>query len=99
MRITIAIAGLVMLLAGCTSDNSGTTAYLDMGPGIRPIPGSITYGGQPRTRLTKAPVGSIVPHEFRNQLGQRVEETYIIQPDRSLKLVSRRVHRGPFWDD
>ena len=71
----------------------------DIGPGIRPIPGSITYGGQPRTRLTRAPVGSIVPHEFRNELGQRVKETYIIQPDRSLKLVSRRIFREPFWSD
>ena len=26
--------------------------------GLAPVPGSITYSGQPRTKLTKAPVGS-----------------------------------------
>ncbi|NEI26273.1 hypothetical protein ELI54_01080 [Rhizobium ruizarguesonis] len=28
------------------------------GPGLEPIPGSITYSGQPRTKLTKLPGGS-----------------------------------------
>lgn len=55
---------------------------------LEPIPGSITYGGQPISRLQKAPVGSIVAHEFfRN--GHRYRETYFIQPDRSLTLSSR----------
>ncbi|WP_117191772.1 hypothetical protein [Rhizobium terrae] len=103
MRITIIVAGLAAALAGCAADGSSgpgrPTPALEIGPGIEPIPGSITYRGQPRTRLTKAPVGSIVPHEFRNELGQRVDETYIIQPDRSLKLVSRRVYRDPFGID
>lgn len=99
MRNIIAITGLVIALAGCSTDDSGTTGAIDIGPGIRPIPGSITYGGQPRTKLTKAPIGSVVPHEFRNELGQRVEENYIIQPDRSLKLVNRRVFRDPFGFD
>jgi hypothetical protein len=55
---------------------------------LEPIPGSITYGGQPRTKLMKAPIGSPVVHRFES--GPIVyEERYIIQPDRSLKLVSR----------
>lgn len=95
MRTAITIAALVFALGGCTVA-SGT---LNTGAGLEPIPGSITYGGQPRTRLTQAPVGSIVPHSFRNELGQRVNETYVIQPDRSLKLVSRRICRGPFCND
>ncbi|MGK6312034.1 hypothetical protein [Neorhizobium sp. DT-125] len=99
MRTTMIVAGLAIALAGCTTADSRPTAAVDIGPGIEPIPGSITYGGQPRTRLTKAPVGSVVPHQFRNEFGQRVEENYIIQPDRSLKLVSRRVYRDPFGID
>ncbi|MBB5665099.1 hypothetical protein GGE68_003313 [Rhizobium leguminosarum] len=74
----------VVLLVGCSSADS---------PALDPIPGSITYGGQPRTKLTKSPVGSAVHHQFYDGTGQRVEETYILQPDRSLKLVRRVV--GP----
>ena len=58
-------------------------------PPIEPVPGSITYGGQPRSQLTKAPAGSTVTNRLRDPFGQGFEETYIIQPDRSLKLVSR----------
>lgn len=85
MRASIVALGLAALLAGCSSTGSSS------GPGIEPIPGSITYNGQPRTKLTKAPVGSTFPHEFYNQWGDRVIETYRIQPDRSLKLEDRRV--------
>jgi hypothetical protein len=91
----VIIAGFAALLSGCTA---GAVTY-GAGPDLEPIPGSITYGGQPRSRLTRSPIGSVVNHEFRNEFGQRVEERYILQPDRSLKLVSRRVYRGPFWDD
>ncbi len=55
---------------------------------LEPIPGSITYGGQPATRLVKAPIGSPVAHEFFSE-GTRYSETYIIQADRTLKLVDR----------
>lgn len=55
--------------------------------------------GQPRTRLTKAPVGSIVPHQFIDRFGRRVYETYVIEPDRSLRLVSRRYRDLPLFDD
>ena len=74
------------LLAACNTTES-----------LQPIPGSITYGGQPRTKLTKSPVGSAVYNQFYNGTGQRVEETYILQPDRSLKLVRRVV--GPDFPD
>ncbi|MGO7589291.1 hypothetical protein [Rhizobium leguminosarum] len=76
------------LLAGCSSTDT---------PALEPIPGSITYGGQPRTKLTKSPVGSAVYNQFYNETGQRVEETYILQPDRSLKLVRREI--GPDFPD
>lgn len=58
--------------------------------GLQPIPGSITYGGQPMTRLLKAPVGSSFDHEFTSG-GNRYSETYIIQADRSLKLANRSI--------
>jgi len=58
--------------------------------GVQPIPGSITYGGQPKTRLLKAPVGSSFNHEFMSG-ASNYSETYIIQADRSLKLVSRSI--------
>jgi len=94
MRQFIVIGVLAALLGGCTVEPVVRT--YEIGPDIRPIPGSITYGGQPRSRTTKAPVGSPIDHEFYDQYGNRVYETYLIQPDRSLKLVSRRVCRGPF---
>ena len=65
--------------------------------GIEPIPGSITYGGQPRTKLTKSPIGSWFHHRFTDQFGRTVQETYVIQPDRSL-LLTRRVVLEDFFD-
>jgi hypothetical protein len=56
--------------------------------GYEPIPGSITYGGQPKSRLLKAPVGSSFTHDFFSGAAS-YQETYTIQPDRSLKLVGR----------
>lgn len=93
MKHMILVAALAASLSGCTSTLSPDA------PGLEPIPGSITYGGQPRTRLTKAPVGSSVSHQFFDQFGYRVEERYVIQPDRSLKLVWRRIYRGWMFDD
>ena len=69
-----------LILAGCTTSSD-----------IQPIPGSITYGGQPRSKLMKSPIGSSVPHEFDDQHGNFVQEVYIVQPDRSLKLVRQRI--------
>jgi hypothetical protein len=77
-RQILAVFG-ILALAGCTTME------------LQPIPGSITYGGQPSTRLTKAPVGSTVSHDFYDG-SREVLETYVIQPDRSLRLV-RRVYR------
>lgn len=70
------IPAVVLAMSGCTTG------------GPEPVPGSITYGGAP-SRLSKAPVGSPVEHRFRDQFGDLYGERYIVQPDRSLKLVSR----------
>lgn len=83
MKMLIAAALAGVLLAGCTT------------PQFEPIPGSITYGGQPRTKLTKSPVGSLLTHQFYS--GDQVAiETYVLQPDRSLKLIDRRFR--PIWE-
>lgn len=58
-------------------------------PEIEPIPGSITYKGQPTTKLTKAPAGSTFHHRLNDEYGRPAEETYVIQPDRTLRLVRR----------
>lgn len=75
------IVMLTMLaIAGCT-----TAAP------VEPIPGSITYGGQPRTKLTKSPIGSTLKHEFVMGDGRLAVETYRLQPDRSLLLENREI--------
>ncbi|MCA1440306.1 hypothetical protein I6F07_08795 [Ensifer sp. IC4062] len=84
---------LVSSLSGCTA----TAVTFGYSPYLEPIPGSITYGGQPRTRLRRAPVGSIVPHQFNDRAGRTVYETYVVEPDGSLRLVSRR-YRYDFFD-
>jgi hypothetical protein len=85
MRVAVAALAGIVILSGCTTGKNYSAA------GVDPIPGSITYQGQPRTKLTKSPIGSTFPHDFINEFGQRVEETYMIQPDRSLKIVHREI--------
>lgn len=82
MKRFVLLAGMALVLAGC---NTVDTA----GPGWPPVPGSITYGGQPHTKLTKSPVGSTFTHEFRDQFGNLWQETYAIRPNRDLKIIDR----------
>ncbi|OLP58617.1 hypothetical protein BJF93_17390 [Xaviernesmea oryzae] len=81
--LSLCLAAVIALpmLSACTTGGD---------PGVRPIPGSITYGGQPRSRLTKAPAGSTFTHLLTDEYGRQAEETYRIEPDRSLTLLSRR---------
>lgn len=65
------------------------TALATPSMALDPIPGSITFPTQPRTKLIKAPVGSVVNHSFTDGFGRRVKEKYTVNPDRSLKLVNR----------
>ncbi len=88
--IPLLICAVSFCVAGCTSATGGNYP--------EPIPGSITYGGQPRTKLTKSPIGSWFHHRFTDQYGRTVEETYFIQPDRSLLLTSRIVVEDIFDD-
>ncbi|WP_331374924.1 hypothetical protein [Sinorhizobium chiapasense] len=94
MSLTILSA---ILLASSLSGCTATAVTVGYSPYMEPIPGSITYGGRPRTRLTRSPVGSIVPHQFNDRAGRTVYETYVVEPDGSLRLVSRR-YRYDFFD-
>jgi hypothetical protein len=58
---------------------------------LEPIPGSITYGGQPRTKLLMAPIGSTVTHQFYDDAGQEVYEVYRLDEKRDLRLIGRRI--------
>ena len=82
------VTALGLTLPGCTAVSSTYSGYT-----VEPIPGSITYRGQPGTKLTKSPIGSTFKHDFRRDDGTRVVETYQIQPDRSLRIVDRRIIR------
>lgn len=86
MRKLAILLTLPLALAACETSQTD----------IKPIPGSITYGGQPRQKLVKSPVGSTVPHFFFDETGRRTEETYVLQPDRTLKLVERHYIEPPF---
>lgn len=90
LKISVLACAIALSLAGCSTSPGGN--YLE------PIPGSITYGGQPRTKLTKAPVGSRFSHRFIDQFGRDVVETYVIQPDRSLLLTGRVIEPIRFRD-
>lgn len=84
-------ATLAIGLSGCQA--TAISSNYAFSNNVEPIPGSITYNGQPRTRLTKSPIGSTFTHDFRINTGDRVIETYQIQPDRSLRIIDRRIVR------
>lgn len=88
--LSAAIA-LTVALTGCTT--AGPSSYAGPAPYVAPIPGSIIYRGQPRTKLTKSPIGSTFSHEFRIDGSTRAVETYRIASDRSLELIDRRIIR------
>lgn len=56
---------------------------------LEPIPGSLTYPSQPRSKLTKTPVGSVFSHQFKDDFGYKVHEKYRVEPDRALTLIYR----------
>lgn len=81
----------VVMLTACSANGDPELAARAFGSDIKPIPGSITYGGQPKSRLTKSPAGSSFDHEFTNSFGNRVVERYRIRSDRGLSIVSRQI--------
>jgi hypothetical protein len=77
MRKTFALA-LIAAVAGSSSAFALDAAN-----------GSVNYEGV-AARLENAPVGSPVTYEVFED-GNRYRETYVVQSDRSLKLVDRSV--------
>lgn len=73
----------IFLAAGIAAALSTSAFALD------PIPGSLIYPTQPRTKVTKAPIGSPLTHTFHDESGRKVTERYRILPDRSLQLTHR----------
>lgn len=67
----------LMVLSGC---NTAATPY-------EPFPESLTYGG--RSPIVSAPVGSSFSREVRDQFGDRYEELYEVQPDHTVRIVTR----------
>lgn len=86
------------MLTACSTNADPELAARAYGPDIPPIAGSITYGGQPRSRLARSPAGSTFDHEFTNSFGNRVVERYRIRTDRSLSIVSRQIFNLPSDD-
>lgn len=82
-------------LSACNTASDPKSLSQNRGVGLNPVPGSITYSGQPRTKLNKSPVGSGFSHEFYNSAGNRVVERYVIRADRSLAIVSRHIINLP----
>jgi len=81
MRMFAALALSAAALSGCSASSPAA---------LEPIPGSISHGGQPRTKLKLSPVGSTFEHRFRDPNGHEYIEIYRIRPDRSLEIVDRR---------
>ena len=76
-----AAVSAIVLVAGFVAQ----TALATKANALEPIKGSITFQGQPRTKLLKSPIGSTFTHRFGNY-----EETYKLREDRSLEIVGRR---------
>ncbi len=73
----IAAATLIAVLAGSSA------AFA-----LEPIPGSLTYGGN-NVQLQKAPAGSSFEHAFITNTGDQAIETYRVNADKSVSLVTR----------
>ncbi|CUX57795.1 conserved exported hypothetical protein [Agrobacterium genomosp. 13 str. CFBP 6927] len=56
---------------------------------LEPIPGSITYGGQPNNVLSRSPIGSTFSHSFYDAMHREVHETYRLNADRTLEIRNR----------
>ncbi|MBW9056573.1 hypothetical protein [Rhizobium mesosinicum] len=80
-----AFAAMLLLVAGCST----TTAD-------QPIPGSLTYGG----KVIHSPYkpGTVIKHTFLGDFGLRQFERYVVQPDGTLKLVSRIESEDFLWN-
>lgn len=91
MKRLLVVAVTAFVLTACNSTGNPELRAMDYGPGIVPIKGSITYGGQPKSRSGRLPAGSTFTHDFYSRFGDRVEERYRVLEDGSLDIFSRKI--------
>ncbi len=80
-----ACVAILLLAAGCSTTTED-----------QPIPGSLTYGG----KVIHSPYkpGTVIKHTFLGDFGLRQFERYVVQPDGTLKLVSRIESEDFLWN-
>lgn len=92
MKKFLVMSIAAIALTACTSTGNPEFRAIDYGPGIQPIPGSLTYGGgKPKSRFANMPAGYTFSHEFYSRFGSRVEERYRVLDDGTLDIYSRRI--------
>jgi hypothetical protein len=71
------------------------TACASGGSAPQPLPGSLTYGG----KVAHSPYrpGTVIKHTFLGQFGDRVFESYVVQPDGTLKLTWQSTGPDFLW--
>ncbi|EJC79755.1 hypothetical protein Rleg4DRAFT_1354 [Rhizobium leguminosarum bv. trifolii WSM2297] len=71
------------------------TACASVGGEPQPVPHSLTYGG----KVVHSPYrpGTVVKHTFLGQFGDRVFESYVVQPDGTLTLTSQSTGPDFLW--
>ncbi|ARM88886.1 hypothetical protein RHEC894_CH02598 [Rhizobium sp. CIAT894] len=79
-----ALIAIALILAGCAS----------AGEAPQPLPGSLTYG-----KVIHSPYrpGTVVKNSFLGDFGYRVFETYVVQPDGTLKLTMQSTGPDFLW--
>jgi hypothetical protein len=88
-RLLSLISVAAVMLSGCNTALSPVS--------YEPIPGSITYKGQPRSKLNKVPIGSTFTHEIQVGNGDQYIETYQVRPDRDLTIIRRVFRKEPLF--
>ncbi|ABC91329.1 hypothetical conserved protein [Rhizobium etli CFN 42] len=74
---------------------SALTACAGVAGEPQALPGSLTYGG----RVIHSPyrAGTVVKNTFLGKFGYRVFETYVVQPDGTLKLTAQSTGPDFLW--
>ncbi|MBW9117660.1 hypothetical protein JNB88_28985 [Rhizobium cauense] len=80
-----------MGLAGCATQDTSISSGE-----IRPLPGSLTYGG--KVVHSRYKPGTVVKNTFLGQFGYRVFERYVVRADGTLKLTYQMTGPDFLWD-
>lgn len=71
---------LFLILATLPGCSTGSDA-------VKPFPSSLTYGGT--SPLVSARAGSSFSYDVRDEFGDLYQELYEVQPDQTVRLVTR----------